>query len=430
MKNYFLGILLFLLLPLRSYCASESFLTLRNLILKIEKNDLQHRSRCEIVSILLNDLSTSYDLGFKATANNLEIQINKDAIYTIPCKTDDDLLNVLGYIYQYNKKIKSILKYYNIDIELEKYFCDFLISRIDKVRSSRIYPSQSPGGITKKEFDFEFQIDDDNEYVISWVRNINCQKNEIGSLNKGNKILTMDSIPTKYITNCIADSLFFQKDSVNLCYSSNTGLICKTFRSHFIQRDSSYIFSQINKNIAYLEISHFFEHEFNSKISKELFKKHYDTVIIDLRNNTGGYLQEISKFTGMFLEVNDTVIIVNSNEEIYFDVDSYHSKNLMKAKLIVLINSSTSSGSNLVVQMLRKGRKALVIGEPSYLENSIHSLEFLNPKMYRINLVVAEMMIKPEDITPDYYVNDCINENGDQILNFALNLKKTISRGQ
>jgi hypothetical protein len=425
MKNFFLSTLFFLIIPLQSYGANESYLALRNLILKIENYDLQHRSKCVIVCTLFNDLSNSYDLGFRAIAGDSAIQIIENTTYSIQCKTNEDLLTVLGFLYQHEKKIKSTLINYQIDIDIEKYFCDFLISRIDKVRNSRIFEAKQIGVPPNKVYDFEYQINDDDEYEVSWYRNNNCEKNENVSIKPGNKILTINSIPTKYITNNIADSLFFQHDSVKLGYTSEAGLLYKTFKSSFkYKEDSPYTFSRIKPNIAYLKMNHFFEQGISPKIAQEFLRKNYDRIIIDLRNNTGGYIQEISKFTGLFLNAKDTISIFNSNEKNFTPVVAYHSRNLTKPELVILTNSSTASGANLVIQMLRKGRKALVIGENSYIENSIHSSLYLPPKMYLVNLIVARMEIRTNDIVPDYYVKDCINENGDNILNFALSLKK------
>jgi hypothetical protein len=425
MKNFFLSTIFFLIIPLKSYGANESYLALRNLILKIEDFNLQHRSKNEIVCTLFNDLSNSYDLGFRAIAGDSAIQIIEKITYSIQCKTNEDLLNVLGFLHQHEKKIKSILKNYQIDIDIEKYFCDFLISRIDKVRNSRIFETQELGAPPNKVYDFEYQINDDDEYEVSWYRNSNCEKNDSVSMKSGNKILTVNSIPTKYITNLIADSLFFRNDSVKLGYTNESGLFYKTFKLHFKHKeDSPYTFSRIKPNIAYLKMNHFFEQGISPKIAQEFLRKNYDRIIIDLRNNTGGYIQEISKFTGLFLNAKDTISIFSSNKDISTPVVAYHSRNLTKPELVILINSSTASGANLVIQMLRKGRKALVIGETSYIENSIHSSLYLQPKMYLVNLIVARMVIRTKDIVPDYYINDCINESGDNILNFALSLKK------
>ena len=425
MKKFFLGIIFFLLIPSQFYGANDSYQALRNLILKIENFDLQHRSKCEIVCTLFNDLSNSYDLGFRTMAGDSSIQIIETTTYTVQCKTNGDLLTVLGFLYQHEKKIKSILKNYQINIDIEKYFCDFLISRIDKVRNSRIFTAQQIGFVPNKVYDFEYQINDNDEYEISWCRNNNCEKIENVSIKPGNKILEINSIPTKYITNCIADSLFFQNDSVKLTYISEAGLLYKTFKSHFkFKEERPYTFSRIKPKIAYLKVNHFFEQGFSPKIAQEFLRKTYERIIIDLRNNTGGYIQEISKFTGLFLKSKDTISIFNSNEEISTPVVAYHSRNLTKPELVILINSSTASGANLIIQMLRKGRKALVIGENSYIENSIHQSMYLQPKMYLVNLIVAKMVIRTKDIAPNYYINDCLSETGDNILNFALNLKK------
>ncbi len=425
MRNFLLSTILFLIIPLKSYGANENYLTLRNLILKIEEFNLQHRSKNEIVSTLFNDLSSSYDLGFIAIAGDSAIQIIETTTYSIQCITNEDLLYVLGLLHQHEKKIKSILKSYQIDIDMEKYFCDFLISRIDKVRNSRIFETKEIGAPPNKVYDFEYQINDDDEYEVSWYRNNNCEKNDSVSMKPGYKILTVNSIPTKYITNIIADSLFFHNDSVKLGYTTETGLFNKTFKLHFKHKeDSPYTFSRLKPTIAYLKINHFFEQGISPTIAQEFLRKNYDRIIIDLRNNTGGYIQEISKFTGLFLNAKDTISIFSSNKEISTPVAAYHSKNLTKPELVILINSSTASGANLVIQMLRKGRKALVVGENSYIENSIHSSQYIQPKMYLVNLIVARMVIKTRDIAPDYYINDCIDENGDNILNYALSLNK------
>lgn len=96
-------------------------------------------------------------------------------------------------------------------------------------------------------------------------------------------------------------------------------------------------------------------------------------LILDLRENTGGFLSQAVKVAGLF--ITDGVIVIskysNGDERIYRDVDG---KTSYDGPLIVLTSKTTASAAEIVAQALQDYGVALVVGdEHTYGKGTIQS---------------------------------------------------------
>ncbi len=124
----------------------------------------------------------------------------------------------------------------------------------------------------------------------------------------------------------------------------------------------------IRPNIAYIHISKFNENT-NDELSdalRKLNEKNLQGLVLDLRGNPGGLLQEAVEVSDHFLEKSQLIVYHSgrhSQEKRYYatrgdDGNEY--------PIVVLINRMTASAAEIVTGALQDHDRALVMGEPSF----------------------------------------------------------------
>ena len=172
-------------------------------------------------------------------------------------------------------------------------------------------------------------------------------------------------------------------------------------------------------NIAYLKLYHFSEKASSdfSKAALGILDSPAQKIILDLRNNPGGYLEVAQDIAGWFLERNQIVTIEDFGEESKKkEYKSQGNKILLNYPLVVLINEGSASGSEILAAALRDNRGVVIIGERSFGKGSVQVLEelrggsslkitvanWLTPKGELITEVGLEPDIIIEMTTEDY----------------------------
>lgn len=98
-------------------------------------------------------------------------------------------------------------------------------------------------------------------------------------------------------------------------------------------------------------------------------------LIIDLRNNPGGYLESVVDISGWFLEKSDVILKEDfGNDEIkLFRVRTGQSL-LKSIPTVILINEGTASASEILAGALRDNRGVKLIGEKTFGKGSVQEL--------------------------------------------------------
>lgn len=129
--------------------------------------------------------------------------------------------------------------------------------------------------------------------------------------------------------------------------------------------------------IAYIELYNFGEtapSEFRNKIM-EVLKSSADRIILDLRNNPGGYLEVAQDLTGWFVDSGSIVAIEDFGNGI--EPHEYRASGnsvLKNMPLVVLINEGSASASEIMAGALRDLRGVKLIGGKSYGKGSVQEL--------------------------------------------------------
>ncbi|MDA5133849.1 MULTISPECIES: carboxy terminal-processing peptidase [Psychrobacter] len=98
------------------------------------------------------------------------------------------------------------------------------------------------------------------------------------------------------------------------------------------------------------------------KALKELNKKNIDGLVVDLRNNPGGSLDEVAKMLGFFIKSGPLVQIRDNrgNIQVYRDDDG--GEQLYDGKLVVITNLASASASEIFAAAIQDYGRGLVVG--------------------------------------------------------------------
>jgi carboxyl-terminal processing protease len=165
-------------------------------------------------------------------------------------------------------------------------------------------------------------------------------------------------------------------------------------------------------NIAYLKLYHFSERAaFDFQMAAiEILNSEADRIILDLRNNPGGYLEVAQDIAGWFLEKGDIVTIEDfgeGEEDVLYKAEG--NATLLPYPIVVLINEGTASGSEILAGALRDNRGVKLIGQTSFGKGSVQELEKLEEGS-SLKITIARwltplgQLITDEGLEPDIEV--------------------------
>lgn len=134
------------------------------------------------------------------------------------------------------------------------------------------------------------------------------------------------------------------------------------------------------QKIAYLKLYQFSEKAgFDFRVAAiEILSSPAQKIILDLRNNPGGYLEVAQDIAGWFLEEKQIVAIEDfGGDKKKNEYKSEGNGRLLDYPIVVLINGGSASASEILAGALRDNRKVLLIGEKSFGKGSVQELEKL-----------------------------------------------------
>ncbi len=161
-------------------------------------------------------------------------------------------------------------------------------------------------------------------------------------------------------------------------------------------------------------------------VAKEIEKLQAENVrgiILDLRNNGGGSLNDVVKMAGLFIEEGPIVQVKSRSGEPYIYRDQDPSIQY-GGPLVILVNSFSASASEIMAAAMQDYKRAVIIGSPStYGKGSVQrfldldrfipqrrdlmplgAVKLTTQKYYRINGGATQLKgVVPDIIVPDTY---------------------------
>ncbi len=124
----------------------------------------------------------------------------------------------------------------------------------------------------------------------------------------------------------------------------------------------------LDNGVAMISLSIFGEHTADdfTKALDDLMAKKPTGLIIDLRGNTGGYLDAAVDILGHFIDKDKPVVTVKERNTA--DNKTYTSKgvNVLHIPVVVLVNGNSASASEITAGALHDDRIAIIVGENTY----------------------------------------------------------------
>lgn len=146
------------------------------------------------------------------------------------------------------------------------------------------------------------------------------------------------------------------------------------------------------QGIAYLRISSFTEHigEEFSQALQEITDKGYEKLVIDLRFNGGGFLEGAVDILSHFVEVDKPVVLIR-NQDQKTERLAYKTSPFFTGEIVVLVNDTSASASEIVAGALQDYKKAKIIGTKTFGKGSVQEVHpFSDQSMIR--LTIAEWL--------------------------------------
>ena len=163
---------------------------------------------------------------------------------------------------------------------------------------------------------------------------------------------------------------------------------------------------------------------------KDLEDQGMTSLIIDLRNNTGGYLTAATDVANIFLEKGKRIYSLDyQNEVTNFNDDTKEHK---EYKIVVLVNENTASASEILAAALKESYGATIVGETSFGKGKVQqTMKLDDGSMVKYTsaywLTPSGTCIDGIGISPDYYVvNEEITDESGNITIPDAQLNKAI----
>ncbi|HZJ91991.1 MAG TPA: carboxy terminal-processing peptidase [Thiopseudomonas sp.] len=161
------------------------------------------------------------------------------------------------------------------------------------------------------------------------------------------------------------------------------------------------------------------------RLITELQKEQVEGIVIDLRNNGGGSLQEATELTGLFIDQGPTVLVRNSDGRIDVLADEQEGT-FYTGPLTVLVNRLSASASEIFAGAMQDYHRALIIGGQTFGKGTVQTIQPLNHGELKLTLAkfyrVSGQSTQHQGVIPDisYPADMDITEIGESALPEAM----------
>ena len=161
------------------------------------------------------------------------------------------------------------------------------------------------------------------------------------------------------------------------------------------------------------------------RLIAELEQEKVDGVVIDLRNNGGGSLQEATELTGLFIDQGPTVLVRNSDGRVDVLADE-NTGIYYKGPLAVLVNRLSASASEIFAGAMQDYHRALILGGQTFGKGTVQTIQPLNHGELKLTLAkfyrVSGQSTQHQGVIPDIQYPDVMDtkEIGESALPEAL----------
>ena len=181
-----------------------------------------------------------------------------------------------------------------------------------------------------------------------------------------------------------------------------------------------------DRKIAEIVIKAFSKNTFAEfkKAYEDITKEKCSGLIIDLRDNGGGFISSASNIASMFLDKNEIIYISKKNDK----TEKVISKDERKITLptVIIVNEYTASGAEVLATSLKENLDVIVVGNATYGKNTLQKIHKLNDGslvkftigewLTSKGMSVSENKLVPDVIIDNVEVKDKNGENDLQLI--------------
>jgi len=181
----------------------------------------------------------------------------------------------------------------------------------------------------------------------------------------------------------------------------------------------SYSFEKNQQRVGYLKINTFQQNTMD-EINSHLHEMDYDLndfhgLILDLRNNPGGLLDQAIKVSDRFLNNGVIVSTAGLTPDSIKSYKAHWFRSIMDIPIIVIVNNGSASASEIVAAALKKNKRAVVIGIQTFGKGSVQQvIPFKEGSALRLttskyltpgNISIQSVGVTPHIAVTPYYIS-------------------------
>lgn len=155
------------------------------------------------------------------------------------------------------------------------------------------------------------------------------------------------------------------------------------------------------------------------RLLRELLEQGVDGVVVDLRDNSGGSLQEARSMLGLFVDTGPTVQVRDAGGAVEV-LDSLHTEVVYRGPLAVMVNRLSASASEIFAGAIQDYGRGLIIGGRTFGKGTVQSLFTLDHgqlkltqnKFYRVSGASTQHRgVTPDVAFPPVYDQEAVGES-------------------
>jgi carboxyl-terminal processing protease len=278
---------------------------------------------------------------------------------------------------KFNNVFNYTANYYVDEIDSEKLIESAINGMLKELDPHSVYIPAKEQEMSEEEFrgnfegiGVEFQIVDDTITVVTAITG--GPSEELGILS-GDRIVKIDGESSIGITNLdVISKLRGEKGTevkVTIYRPSNDETL-----EFIIERDKIPLYSVdasliYEDNIGYVSLSRFSNTTIDEmkEALKKLTNQGSEKLVLDLRNNPGGYLTQAHKVADLFIDDEKLIVYTKGrrsefNDELKAETDYPYEK----IPLVILVNRGSASASEIVAGAVQDWDRGLVVGETTF----------------------------------------------------------------
>ena len=293
--------------------------------------------------------------------------------------TEDDSNSKLQSLSKLTKTISTIEKYYVDDLQFKEI--------VDKAIEGLLNNLDAHSGFLNEKAFKDMQVQTNGEFgglgitvgmkdgaltVISPIENTPADK---AGIKSGDIILRIDGNTTLGTTIDEAVNKMRGKPKTPITITIVRKGEQKPFDVKLVRDiisvESVYAKMIEKDNILYLRVTNFDKHV--TEKAEEFIKKYpkAEGIILDLRNNPGGLLNQAVGLTNLFIDSGVIVSQKGRNESENSESKTARANKITNLPLAVLVNGGSASASEIVSGSLQDHKRAVVIGEKTFGKGSV-----------------------------------------------------------